>query len=136
MIRFSSIVLASVLALCVVGCGKKSTPEATGSAKGAAATAGKGLHDAGPVGDAAKGAALYASKCLACHQKDGKAMGGMLGANFVDDKARLAKPDSVLLASIRDGVKGKSAVMPPQKDAMSAQEMKDVLAYVRKTFGG
>jgi mono/diheme cytochrome c family protein len=95
----------------------------------------QGGADAGPRGDAQKGESVYLTYCSACHQKDGKAMGGLLGANFVDDTTRLAKPDSVLLKSIREGITGK-LVMPPQKDILSAEQIKDVLAYIRKTFGG
>lgn len=116
------------------GCGKKT--EGAQSGGGEAAGAKVELHDVGPVGDPVAGAKVYAKVCIACHQKDGKGMGGMLAANFVDEKERLQKPDSVLLNSIAEGKKGKKAVMPPHKDVLSEQERKDALAYVRKTFGG
>ncbi|MCO4761360.1 MAG: cytochrome c [Myxococcales bacterium] len=145
--------LALCAAVALVGCGKKESAPAkpapakataapTAEEKPAAAAKAEAkpltpeqMHDSGPVGDAKKGAAIYASKCVACHQKDGKGMGGALAADFVKDKSRLAKPDSVLLASIRDGKKGKRNAMPPQKGVLKDQEMKDVLAYVRATFG-
>lgn len=94
------------------------------------------LADAGPPGDAAKGEALYKQFCLACHQPDGSGMKGALAADFVNDKSRLQKPDSVLLKSIAEGVTGKMAVMPPQKDLLTETQRKDVLAYIRREFGG
>ena len=93
----------------------------------------KGRADSGPRGNVQKGEKVYTIYCVACHQKDGKGMGGLLAANFVDDIKRLAKPDSVLLKSIREGVTGKS-VMPAHKMILSEQEIKDVLAYIRATF--
>jgi mono/diheme cytochrome c family protein len=59
----------------------------------------------------------------------------MLAASFVDDKSRLAKSDAELLNSIKNGVVANGKVMPPQKDVLSDTEMRDVLAYIRKTFG-
>lgn len=93
------------------------------------------LHDAGPPGDAAKGAEVYKKVCMACHQKDGRGMNGALAADFRGDGARLQKPDSVLLKSIREGKTSGNLVMPAQKDNLRPQEIKDALAYVRATFG-
>ena len=103
------------------------------SAKETAIKLTQGSADAGPRGDAKSGASIYATYCMACHQKDGKGMGGALAADFVNDTSRLAKPDSLLLSSIANGVKGK-LVMPPQKDILSPQQQKDVLAYIRTAF--
>ncbi len=62
-------------------------------------------------------------------------MNGLLAANFVADKTRLAKSNEVLLTSIRNGIVADNKVMPPQKDVLSDKEMKDALSYIRKTFG-
>ena len=86
------------------------------------------------AGDVEAGAKVYATYCTACHQADGSGMNGMLAANFVKDAERLAQPDEVLLAVIRDGKTGKVGVMPPWGATLKAQEMVDVLAYVRATF--
>ena len=115
--------------------GDKAGDKAGGDKAGADAAGGQGAADAGPRGDAKAGEAIYKAKCAPCHQADGKGMNGALGGNFVDDKTLLAKPDSVLLGSIAEGVKGKKAVMPPQKDLLSEQERKDALAYIRETYG-
>lgn len=109
--------------------------KASGDDKAAAAPLGQGPADAGPRGDPKAGEAIYKSRCLACHQADGKGMNGAMGGNFVEEKFRLAKPDSELLKTIAEGVQGKKAIMPPQKDVLSEQERKDALAYIRETFG-
>ena len=88
------------------------------------------------TGDAAAGEATYKQYCIACHQADGTGLNGMLAGNFVADKARLAKPDEELITSIRDGVTGKIGTMPPWGTTLSEQDMADVLAYIRATFGG
>ena len=86
-------------------------------------------------GDPVAGAEVYAKNCVACHQVDGTGMGGMLGANFVVDKTRLAKPDKQLLTSIRDGLTGKIGTMPPWGPVLSEVDRRNALAYIRKTFG-
>jgi len=88
-----------------------------------------------PPGDASAGEAVYKKTCLACHAADGRANGGVTGASFVDDATRLAKPDSALVHSIKEGITGKALVMPPQKDLLSDQEILDVIAYIRREFG-
>jgi mono/diheme cytochrome c family protein len=84
-------------------------------------------------GDVENGAKVYSTYCKACHQVDGKAMGGMLGADFTDPE-RMKESDSKLLNSIKNGFKGKRGQMPPWGQALSDQEMVDVLAYIRATF--
>lgn len=87
-------------------------------------------------GNSVAGAAVYGRVCVACHGADGRGNGGLTGANFVGDATRLAKTNTQLLTSIRDGVTTGPAPMPAQRGALSEQEMKDVLAYIRKQFGG
>lgn len=99
----------------------KETPKAAPAATGEA--------------DLANGEKVYGTYCVACHQKDGTGMNGMLAGNFVADKTRLAKPDAELLSSIADGVQGKIGLMPPWGATLSQQEMVDVLGFVRKRFG-
>jgi putative membrane protein len=81
---------------------------------------------------AASGAALYAQHCVACHQADGRGLGGALAADFVGDARRLAKPDDVLLAAIERGVPG--TAMVGFADRLDADGRRRVLAYVRATF--
>lgn len=124
-------VLVVFASLSLGGCGKKDG----GGEAAAPAAAADTIHDMGPAGDAAKGEVVYGKICVACHQPDGGGNGGMLAASFVKDKARLAKPDSVLFKSISEGLQGKVGVMPAQKGVLSDQEIKDVIAYVRSKFG-
>ena len=130
-INWMILAMVAVAMATASGCGKQKSQTAE---KTAAAPV--EIHDAGPPGDPVAGQKVYDKVCKACHQADRKGMGGALAANFVEDKTRLQKPDSVLLESIAEGIKGKKAIMPPQKDALSEQERKDALAYIRKSFGG
>ncbi|MCB9738695.1 MAG: cytochrome c [Deltaproteobacteria bacterium] len=134
----SNFAIIVLVACAAAGCSKTTATAGTGEGAGAAAAANAApsLHDMGEPGDAAKGKATYEKVCTPCHQADGSGSGGMLAANFKTDKSRLAKPDSALFKSIKDGVQGKIGVMPAQAGSLSDQEIKDVLAYVRATFGG
>ena len=87
-------------------------------------------------GDADAGEAIYQATCVACHAADGRGNGGMTGADFVGDATRLAKSNDELLTSIRDGVTTGSSPMPAQGDLLSDEEMRDVLSYIRREFGG
>ena len=82
------------------------------------------------------GKAVYNQYCVACHQADGKGMNGTLAGNFVDDKTRLAKPDEELLKSIAEGKLGTIGQMPAWGTTLSEDQRKDVLAYIRATYGG
>lgn len=61
-------------------------------------------------------------------------MNGKLAADFVGDKTRLAKPDTVLLNSIQNGVP--NTAMMAFSSQLNEDERKLVLAYVRETFAG
>ncbi len=87
-------------------------------------------------GDPEAGKVVYMRICVACHQLDGSGMNGMLAADFVKDKSRLAKSNEELTTSIREGITRDGKVMPPQKDVLSATEIKDAISYIRVTFGG
>ena len=60
-------------------------------------------------------------------------MNGTLAADFVNDKTRLAKSDEVLLLSIENGVPG--TTMVAWGAMVDEQQRRDVLAYIRATFG-
>jgi mono/diheme cytochrome c family protein len=129
--------LTAAAIILIAGCGKKevSTPEENPASAAPAVTA-----VAEPVkhplpGDPEAGKAVYLRICSACHQPDGSGMNGMLAANFVKDKSRLAKTNEQLLKSIREGIVADGKIMPPQKDILSDKEMADALSYIRKTFG-
>ncbi len=80
----------------------------------------------------AAGEKVYNLFCVACHQPDGRGLSGG-AANFVEDKARLAKSDAELMKSIADGVETKG--MPAFAASLSIAQQRAVLAYLRATFG-
>ncbi len=101
---------------------------------------GPAAPEAAPVaelhaGNAEKGGKVYVTYCAGCHGADGKANGGTTGASFVDDPTRLAKSDAELVTSIADGKTGSIGVMPPWKGTLQPQQMVDVVAYLRASFG-
>jgi mono/diheme cytochrome c family protein len=100
-------------------------PPAAPPAPAATATA-----DAG----AANGEAIYKQYCTPCHGVDGKGNNGM-AASYVDDPARLAKPDEELIASIKNGKTGTVGTMPPWGGVLNDDQIKAVLGYIRTTFG-
>ncbi len=87
-------------------------------------------------GEASAGLKVYQRLCQACHQPNGSGMIGetRLAANFREPK-RLQKTDQELLTSIRDGIKGEIGQMPAWEAVTSEQDRRDVLAYLRATFG-
>ncbi len=102
--------------------------------------AGDVAPEAAPVaelqaGNAEKGGKVYGTYCVGCHGADGKANGGTTGASFVDDPTRLAKSDAELIASVAEGKAGTIGVMPPWKGTLKPQQMVDVVAYLRASFG-
>ena len=84
-------------------------------------------------GNAEVGKRIYQNRCLACHGADGTGMNGTLAADFVNDKTRLAQSDEILLNSIENGVPG--TAMVAWGAMVDEQQRRDVLAYIRTTFG-
>jgi putative membrane protein len=81
------------------------------------------------------GAQVYATYCQTCHQADGRAMGGKLAGDFVGNPAILGKSDAELLGVIARGKTGAIGAMPGWGAMLSEQQQRDVLAYIRATFG-
>ena len=81
--------------------------------------------------DAARhpGERTYLMYCTACHGHDGKGNNG-LGADFVNDKTRLAKADGELFQSIWHG-KGR---MPAWRGIITKEQVQQVILYIRETF--
>jgi mono/diheme cytochrome c family protein len=82
-----------------------------------------------------KGKSVYTTHCLNCHGRMGKG-DGPIGKMLIPPAANLTvlgkKSDQELLVTIQDGRPG--TAMPSWKDNLSAQEIADVLFYVR-SFG-
>jgi mono/diheme cytochrome c family protein/glucose/arabinose dehydrogenase len=101
--------------------------------------------DTGP--DVKNGRRIYGTFCVICHQPDGKggALPGsnttatagatLVAANFTlrGKDAPLSKTDSDLISIITEGAPGKP--MPPFGGVLKADEIRDVLAYLRTAFG-
>lgn len=103
-------------------------PSAPSSARAAAA--------ASP--NRANGARIFAQACVACHGRDGK--GAIPGVpDLTAAGGRLSKPDSVLLRNMINGFQspGSPMAMPPRggNPSLTDQDMADVLAHLRATFG-
>ena len=128
--------MALAAALVLGACGNKEEKAGGEQAAAGQQAAAKAGGDHALPGDPEKGKAVYEQYCQSCHGPDGKGNGGTTGADFVGDKSRLAKSNEDLLKSIREGTQGKIGMMPAQKDILSDEQMKDALAYIRKTFGG
>jgi putative membrane protein len=101
---------------------------------------GVGLPEVAPPATAAAtsalpGASVYATYCQTCHQADGRGLGGKAAGDFVGDAAILAQPDEALLGTIARGKTGRIGIMPAWGGVLSDQQRRDVLAYIRATFG-
>ncbi len=86
------------------------------------------------TGSAANGKTIYVTHCLPCHGSTGEGNGPVAPmldkppANLVGEDVR-GDSDKELLQIIRNGVPG--TPMPPWKENLSAQQIRDVLAYIR-----
>jgi len=85
------------------------------------------------------GEAIYKQYCVVCHQADGSGQpaggGRAIAGNFSGQDSVLRKSDEELLRSIRVGRSGTIGVMPPWQGIIDKQGRKDVLAYLRASFG-
>jgi cytochrome c5 len=85
------------------------------------------------------GEEIYNTTCVACHGADGK--GQVPGApNLRSKNGPLSKPDQLLIEHITNGFKseGSPMAMPPKggNPSLSARDVRNVLGYMRRTFGG
>ena len=83
------------------------------------------VHHPAAAGDIANGSRLYGTFCVSCHGVGGKSV--LPGApNFSRGEA-LAKPDPILLASIKTG----RVTMPAFSGVLSDREILDLISYLR-----
>ena len=77
-----------------------------------------------------KGEQIFKERCAMCHGQDGTAstpMGKMMHIPSFKAAALVKAPESQLIAATENG-KGR---MPAYKGKLSAQQIKDVVAYIR-----
>ena len=133
------------LLLVTVGCGG-STPDAPEQAPepstAPASTTTAPATPATPAPEKAAtlpGEATYKEYCIVCHQADGSGMpqgaARAIAGNFSGPESALNKTDEELLRTIKVGKSGEIGVMPKWMGILNEQKRKDVLAYIRATFG-
>lgn len=81
------------------------------------------------------GATVYATYCQTCHQPDGRGLGGKAAGDFAGNPAILAQSDDALLTTIARGKTGSIGTMPAWGSILTPQQQRDVLAYIRLSFG-
>ena len=83
-----------------------------------------------PVRGQDAGAALYKTKCAACHGPDGKGETAMGKANKLRDLGSpdVQKQSDTELTTIIENGKGK---MPAYGKSLKAEQVKDLVAYIR-----
>jgi mono/diheme cytochrome c family protein len=104
------------------------------AADGAAPAGAPEAPAAPPAANGVDGKAVYMQYCVACHGADGKGNGG-LAASFIDEPARLAKPDAELIKSVKEGKQGSVGMMPPWGGTLNDGQISAVVAYIRADFG-
>ena len=77
-------------------------------------------------GDQANGAAIFAANCAACHGEN--AAGGAVGPTLVSAEMA-AKDDDHYRQTLLNGIEG--TAMAAWGDRLSAQEIEDVIAFLR-----
>ena len=98
------------------------------------------LHQKHPVGNASRGAALYADYCGACHGKVGKGDGPIAVAykprpRDLTDRAYVAKRtdhDLYNVISKGSGMVDRSPTMPGWGTVLAPQDIWDLVAYIRQ----
>ena len=134
-------VIAAAAGLLIAACGQNSqTPNSSGNSnKGAPATSPATAQTNSPSADVELGAQLYAENCQICHQNTGK--GGknltiqgkkISPADLTSDKAK-KHSDQNLIKDIIEGAPDDG--MPPFKDKLSPDQMKQIVTYLRKLQG-
>ena len=94
---------------------------------------------AGQAQDAAAGKEIYEQYCALCHGPQGKGDGSLSAnldpkpRNHTDGAYMNALSDAHLLSIVGGGggAAGLSPIMPAWKDILSAQQIQDVVAFVR-----
>ena len=87
-----------------------------------------GAFPARAAGDASKGKAIFAAKCLECHNTDSKEVKVGPGLKGVKD-GKLPSGKAATHDNVLDNINKGSDTMPSFKDELKPQEKDDVIAY-------
>jgi mono/diheme cytochrome c family protein len=92
-------------------------------------------------GNPSAGRQVFMQNCVVCHGPEGKGDGpGSAGlnpkpANFSDATRRATPEDKQVRIVTNGGASEKlSPIMPPFSEALTAQQIRDVVAFVRASF--
>jgi mono/diheme cytochrome c family protein len=93
------------------------------------------------AGTSGPGGAVFKAKCVVCHQSDGKGLPGvyptLIGSDFATGDPTI--PIRIVLNGFQGPIERGGAqfngVMQPWGNALSDQEIADVLTYVRSSWG-
>jgi disulfide bond formation protein DsbB len=132
----AALVVLAMAALAACGGGDKNE-EATPTTAPAAAQQ-QAAAPAAPVGDAANGAKIFATACVACHGPEGKGVTG-LGKDLTTSEWTQQQTDEQLIEFIKRGrdagdpLNTTGIAMPPKggNPAMTDQEIADIVAFMR-----
>jgi mono/diheme cytochrome c family protein len=80
--------------------------------------------------DEAEGAVLYKKRCQMCHAANGKGFKAIKSQDFTDPDWQAKVKDEELIEVTKKGVKG--TAMPGFADKLNDEEIKAVVAYIRK----
>lgn len=114
-------------------------PASVSSAASASSAApATGSESAAASPDPVAGGRIYGTTCVACHGQNGT--GTLPGApDFTAANGRLTKSDEVLMRNVVNGFQSPGSPMPmPAKGGnpdLTDQDITNVLAYIRTTFG-
>ncbi len=130
--RTKKLLLAGWLALSVAACG------GGGGDSGQPQVSAAAQKYAGLTGDAAKGAAAFATTCVSCHGPDAKGITG-LGKDLTTSEWTKAQPDAELVLFLTQGRPASDPLnttgvdMPPRggNPALKDQDLADIVAYMR-----
>jgi len=77
----------------------------------------------------AEGAKLFKQRCEVCHGEGGK---GNIGPDLTDSKWKYGSSDDEIFTTIS---KGRSGGMPAWENQLSADKIKELIAYIRSLGG-
>lgn len=123
------------IALVASACTETTTPTATNTSRTAATPAAP--SPAASVDEFATARANFQKHCEACHGPD--ATGGLVKVDNKQIKVPSLKSDHAIKHTddqITKMITNGEEAMPPFKDKMSAQEIADMVRYVRKSIQG